>query len=325
MKSLHRRTLSANLTKTNHLNLKHEASQFKIRVANNRSRTVKKEFSVSQHDLVPISKAFPESLLSRENQSMTQECLENHTIIQEFRAKMVDWMVEVTVSYKCSPNVFFLAVKLMDKYFKVQQNTISSKSLHLIGLTCMFISSKFTNTRTKMRLIVVRNNIGHKKFSLADIKSTEKMICTKLEFDLSLVTSFDFLESFYEELEVPDVIKSIAELILRMSQFYYSHLEFRPSLVALSALIIAAKSTRQEKFAEKALGIRSKDKELIISIVEKITLDIDSYIYKFPDYTSIMDFCECSLVNKRPGPLFTFKQTDLENEQARLRANPNSV
>lgn len=46
------------------------------------------------------------------------EChLMNHKITGIYRAKMVDWMVEVLSAFKCSDQTFFLAVNLMDRYF----------------------------------------------------------------------------------------------------------------------------------------------------------------------------------------------------------------
>lgn len=46
------------------------------------------------------------------------EChLRNHKITGVYRAKMIDWMVEVLSAFKCSDQTFFLAVNIMDRYF----------------------------------------------------------------------------------------------------------------------------------------------------------------------------------------------------------------
>jgi len=39
-----------------------------------------------------------------------------HDITKEYRCKMVDWMIEVTSSFKCDPRTYFLAVTIFDKY-----------------------------------------------------------------------------------------------------------------------------------------------------------------------------------------------------------------
>lgn len=47
------------------------------------------------------------------------EHLKPHKITGVYRAKMVDWMVEVLTAFKCDEQTLFLAVNLMDRYFAV--------------------------------------------------------------------------------------------------------------------------------------------------------------------------------------------------------------
>lgn len=44
--------------------------------------------------------------------------LEFHKIPYHLRSRMIDWMVEVLFSYKCQDQTFFLAVSIMDSFFK---------------------------------------------------------------------------------------------------------------------------------------------------------------------------------------------------------------
>ena len=46
--------------------------------------------------------------------------LAKHKISKEYRTKMVDWMVEVTTSFKCTQRTYFLAVALFDEYLRAQ-------------------------------------------------------------------------------------------------------------------------------------------------------------------------------------------------------------
>lgn len=45
------------------------------------------------------------------------EFLGKHSISADYRAKMVDWMVEVLTTFKNSEQSLYLAVNLMDRYF----------------------------------------------------------------------------------------------------------------------------------------------------------------------------------------------------------------
>lgn len=59
------------------------------------------------------------------------------------RSRMIDWMIEVIKAYSFSEATFSLSVAIMDNYFaKVNKRLIMSE-LHIIGVTSMFIASKF--------------------------------------------------------------------------------------------------------------------------------------------------------------------------------------
>jgi hypothetical protein len=54
-----------------------------------------------------------------ELQNDTSDCLASHPQITEsLRARMIDWMIEVLTNFKCDDQTFFLAVSLMDRFFK---------------------------------------------------------------------------------------------------------------------------------------------------------------------------------------------------------------
>lgn len=47
-----------------------------------------------------------------------QKFLKNHSITPMLRSKMVDWMIEVLTSYKCSNQTFFITVNLIDSFLQ---------------------------------------------------------------------------------------------------------------------------------------------------------------------------------------------------------------
>lgn len=42
--------------------------------------------------------------------------IEMHDVTKEYRTKMMDWMVEVCTSFKCTTRTYFLATQVFDKY-----------------------------------------------------------------------------------------------------------------------------------------------------------------------------------------------------------------
>jgi len=53
-----------------------------------------------------------------EKQTPTDDCLFRHKVTPALRARMIDWMIEVLANFKCDDQTFFLAVALLDRYFK---------------------------------------------------------------------------------------------------------------------------------------------------------------------------------------------------------------
>ena len=77
-----------------------------------------------------------------ELQNLTENCLIKHKITPALRARMIDWMIEVLTNFKCDDQTFFLAVSLIDRYFKNKTETREIGDLHIIGVTTMIIERK---------------------------------------------------------------------------------------------------------------------------------------------------------------------------------------
>lgn len=80
---------------------------------------------------------------------------------------MVDWMVEVMTAFKCADQTFFLAVSIMDRYFDAlakKGQAIELNELHIIGVVCMFMASKYEDVYPLL-MKTVFNKIGHGKIS----------------------------------------------------------------------------------------------------------------------------------------------------------------
>jgi len=61
------------------------------------------------------------------------------------RRQMVDWMIEVLVVFHRSTETYFGAVSILDKYLLEPKKNSKDTDIHLIGITCMLISSKLND------------------------------------------------------------------------------------------------------------------------------------------------------------------------------------
>ena len=63
----------------------------------------------------------------------------------------------------------------MDRYFRRCQSVKTINELHLIGITSMFIASKFEDIHP-LRMLTVFEKIAHKKMSERDLTNCEHRV-----------------------------------------------------------------------------------------------------------------------------------------------------
>jgi len=71
----------------------------------------------------------------------------------------------------------------MDRFFQDSQRHFKPEDLHLIGIACMMIASKFEEVYS-LDLDTVYEKIAHKKIKKDSLKNKEIEICSVLNFDL---------------------------------------------------------------------------------------------------------------------------------------------
>ena len=128
--------------------------------------------------------------------------LSYHKITERMRTRMIDWMIEVLSNYRCDESTYFESVNLMDRYFKIcnlKNIILKPEELHLIGVSCMFLASKYQDIYP-LRLKIIHEKIAHKKLSIDEIKKKENEILKFLNYNIGKPTMWDFINLFIEEI-----------------------------------------------------------------------------------------------------------------------------
>ena len=125
----------------------------------------------------------------------TSNCMEKHNINLTLRARMVDWMIEVLTNFKCDDQTFFIAISLMDRYFKGCSQVKEMSDLHVTGVTCMFIASKFEDIYP-LKMKTVYEKIAHKKLEISKMKELELDIMRVIKYQIHSPTVLDFLKVY---------------------------------------------------------------------------------------------------------------------------------
>ena len=178
--------------------------------------------------------------------------IDKHHFSPSVRERMVDWMVEVFSVYKCDPGTFELAVHIMDCFFSRTKKKLQDEDIHLIGLTCIYISSKVEDI-APLRMSHIVKSIGHNTFNAKTIIKKEREIIKAIDFDLFTASTYDYIMTFFYDLKVNNAKKisdlngiRIVEKYLNFSIFLsqlllynYEFVCFRQSLNALAILALS--------------------------------------------------------------------------------------
>ena len=178
--------------------------------------------------------------------------MDKHNMSKNIRERMVDWMVEVFSVYKCDPGTFELAVHIMDCFFARTKQKLEDEDIHLIGLTCIYISSKVEDI-VPLRMSHIAKSIGHGTFKEKQIIKKEREIIETIDFDLFTSGTYDYIMTFFYDLRVNNtkkiydlnavnIIEKYLNISIFLSQLLLYNSEFvcyRQSLNAIAVLALA--------------------------------------------------------------------------------------
>jgi len=178
--------------------------------------------------------------------------MDRHSLTPRARERMVDWMVEVFSVYKCDPGTFELAVHIMDCFISNSKKILYDEDIHLIGLTCIYISSKVEDI-IPLRMSHIVKSLGHFTFNENEIKEKEREIIQAIDFDLFTAGTYDYLMTFFYDLKVNNakkisefnginIVEKYMNFSILLSQLLLYSSEFvcyRQSLNSLAVLALA--------------------------------------------------------------------------------------
>ena len=212
------------------------------------------EFKENKYDLVSDYGKVIDSYLRglEERNQMQVNHLKNHKVNGIYRAKMVDWMIEVLTAFKCADQTFFLAINIMDRYFDSLSRdniVLELQDLHITGVVCMFMASKYEDVYPLL-MKTVFNKIGHQKISIESIRNKELQILRAIGFQLGgLPTPLEFLTSYVEKIlkdhEDKEFIQLMSIYLAKMALHHENFCTKKSSLIGASSIYVALKICEQ--------------------------------------------------------------------------------
>lgn len=229
------------------------------------SRQTVKDLHSSQQEreiLDNVLKMYGQHPSSLKNEEPVPNPIAGHEVTKEYRTKMTDWMVEVCTSFKCTARTYFLAVQIFDKYLtrlKHQGRVLQNKDVHCIGVTAMYLASKYEDI-FPLHSKIVSDKIAHKAIASKEILKKEGEFLNVFDFEMDFITHFDFHQTYADKLgrklpknvcsnqaEYLSLLLSHSLLLLKMAMQNNSFTHQSPSVLAISALFAATGFLKNSK------------------------------------------------------------------------------
>ena len=88
----------------------------------------------------------------------------------------------------------------MDLFFKKETNTLGIEELHVIGVVCMMIASKYEVIKP-LSMNTVYYKIGHERLPKSYLINVEKKVLQVVEYKVCIPTVLDFLAPLIENFD----------------------------------------------------------------------------------------------------------------------------
>ncbi|XP_060039572.1 G2/mitotic-specific cyclin-B3 [Erinaceus europaeus] len=172
----------------------------------------------------------------REHKFMVKSYMNWQTEINaHMRSLLIDWLVEVQISFEMSHESLYLAVKLLDHYL---MKVIGKKDeLQLLGSTAFLIAAKFEEPYP----ISVEDclYICDDHYQKKELLTMEANMLKMLNFDIGIPTSYHFLRKYAQCIHVDMVTITLSRYICERTLQEYDYVKERPSKLAAASFLLA--------------------------------------------------------------------------------------
>ncbi|KAJ1033884.1 hypothetical protein NDA16_000092 [Ustilago loliicola] len=153
----------------------------------------------------------------------------------DVRAILIDWLVDIHAKFRLLPETLYLAVNIIDRF--LSRRTISLSKLQLVGVTAMFIASKYEEVMCPS----IQNfyHLADGGYTDVEILRAERYVLKVLDFSMSYANPMNFLRRISKADNYDIQTRTVAKYFMEISLLDYRLMEHPPSLVAAAAVWLA--------------------------------------------------------------------------------------
>ncbi|KAH9575838.1 hypothetical protein CY35_01G132200 [Sphagnum magellanicum] len=170
------------------------------------------------------------------------------------RQDAINWMLKVQAYHNFSPLTIALSVNYMDRFMS-RHHLPQGKAwmLQLLSVACLSLAAKMEETEVPILLDLQVEDVEH-IFKAHTIQRMELLVLSTLEWRMSSVTAFSYIDYFFHKLGISNTL--LRALLSRVSDIILAtaretmFLEYQPSIVAAAATICSLEEVTALKAAD---------------------------------------------------------------------------
>jgi len=174
----------------------------------------------------------------------------------KMRAILIDWLIEVHMKFRLVPDTLYLCVNIIDRYCNCVR--VRRNKLQLVGVTALLIACKYEEIYPpEVRDCVY---ITDRAYRREEVLAMEHDILGRLSYRISAPTAYPFLLRFLKITKASPFTKHAANYYMERTLQEHDLLQFRPSLMAATAVMLALSNTdilMKEKLNHETVAVSS--------------------------------------------------------------------
>ncbi|KAJ0408416.1 hypothetical protein ATCC90586_009191 [Pythium insidiosum] len=157
----------------------------------------------------------------------------------KMRAILIDWLVDVHCKYDLNPQTLHIAIHLIDRHLE-KDLTVARQRLQLVGVTALFIASKYEEIYPPEADDFVR--ITDNAYTREELFAMEVDLLASVGYRVTFPTAYQFMRRFLKASRTcDDRVEHFAHYVIDRSLQEYKLIKHAPSRIAAAAVHIARK------------------------------------------------------------------------------------
>uniref|UniRef100_A0A8P0SYQ6 Cyclin B1 n=1 Tax=Canis lupus familiaris TaxID=9615 RepID=A0A8P0SYQ6_CANLF len=217
---------------------------------------------------VKEEKLSPEPIL--EEQAVKPKYLLGREVTGNMRAILIDWLLQVQKKFRLLQETMYMTVSIIDRF--MQNNCVPKKMLQLVGVTAMFIASKYEEMYPPEigDFAFVTDNT----YTKHQIRQMEMKILRSLNFGLGRPLPLHFLRRASKIGEVDVEQHTLAKYLMELSMLDYDMVHFPPSQIAAGAFCLALKILDNGEWTPTLQHYLSYTEESLLNVMQHLAKNI---------------------------------------------------